>query len=232
MPGSKLTTFEEFKKLLKDNMTIMVGGFMTDGTPEQLIDAVLETGVKNLTLIANDAGYPERGTGKNDAGYPERGTGKLIGNGRVKKLIASHIGLNPNAGKLLNSGDMEILLVPQGTLAECIRAKGAGLGGILTPTGLGTLVQNGKDVIEIDGRKFILEKPLSADLALIDASYADKFGNGVNIGTTRNFNPVMALAADIVVLGTYVVKEIGELNPSMITIHGVLVDHIVKIKEV
>lgn len=220
MPCSKLTTFEDFKKLLKDDMTIMVGGFMTDGTPEQLIDAVLDSGVKNLTLIANDAGYPERGTGK------------LIGNGRVKKLIASHIGLNPDAAKLLNSGVMDILLVPQGTLAECIRARGAGLGGILTPTGMGTLVQNGKDVIEIDGRKFILEKPLSADLALIDASYADKFGNGVNIGTTRNFNPVMALAADIVVLGTYVVKEFGELNPSMITIHGVLVDHIVKIKEV
>jgi len=220
MPRSKITSIIDFKKLLRDGMTIMVGGFMTDGTPEELMDAVLETGVKNLTVIANDGGYPDRGTGK------------LIGNGRVKKLVASHVGLNPNVARLMNSGEMEVLLIPQGTLAECIRAKGAGLGGILTPTGLGTLVQDGKDIIDVDGRKFILEKPLSADLAIIEATYADKFGNGVNIGTTRNFNPVMALAADKVVLGTYIVKETGELNPSMITIHGVLVDHLVKIKEV
>jgi acetate CoA/acetoacetate CoA-transferase alpha subunit len=132
----------------------------------------------------------------------------------------------------MNAGEIEVRLVPQGTLVECIRAQGAGLGGILTPTGLGTLVQEGKTIIDIDGRPFLLEKPIPADLAIIEASYADKFGNGVNIGTTRNFNPVMALAADIVVLGTFDIKEIGELNPSMITIHGVLVDHIVKIKEV
>lgn len=220
MLRSKVTTFDDFKKLLKDYMSIMVGGFMTDGTPEQLIDAILETEVKNLTIIANDGGYPDRGTGK------------LISNGRVKTLIASHVGLNPNVAVLMNAGEIDVRLVPQGTLVECIRAKGAGLGGVLTPTGLGTLVQEGKEIIEVDGRKFILEKPLSADLAIIESTYADKFGNGVNIGTTRNFNPVMALAADIVVLGTYVVKEIGELNSSMITIHGVLVDYIVKLKEV
>jgi len=196
MPRSKLTTFDDFKKLLKDDMTIMIGGFMADGTPEQLIDAILETDVKNLTIIANDGGYPDRGTGK------------LIGNGRVKTLIASHVGLNPDVARLMNAGEIDLRLVPQGTLAECIRAKGAGLGGILTPTGLGTLVQDGKSVIAVDGRNYILEKPLAADLAIIEASYADKFGNGVNIGTTRNFNPVMALAGDIVVLGTYDVKEI------------------------
>ncbi len=220
MLRSKVTTLDDFRNLLKDDMTIMVGGFMADGTPEQLIDAILETDVKNLTLIANDGGYPERGTGK------------LIGNGRVKTLIASHVGLNPNVARLMNAGDIDVRLIPQGTLVECIRAKGAGLGGILTPTGIGTLVQEGKEVIEVDGRSFILEKPISADLAIIEATYADKFGNGVNIGTTRNFNPVMALAADVVVLGTYIIKEVGELNPSMITIHGLLVDHVVKIKEV
>jgi len=219
MPRAKLSSISDFKKLLKDGMTIMVGGFMTDGTPEQLIDAVLESGVKDLTLI------------NNDGGYPERGVGKLIGNGRVKTLIASHVGLNPTVAKLMNSGEMEVILVPQGTLAERIRAKGAGLGGILTPTGLGTLVQEGKDVIEIDGKKYILEKPLAADLAIVEATYADKFGNGVNVGTTRNFNPVMALAADTVVLGTYEVKELGEVDPSAVTIYGVLVDHIVKIEE-
>jgi acetate CoA/acetoacetate CoA-transferase alpha subunit len=220
MPKAKLSSISDFKKLLKDGMTIMVGGFMTDGTPEQLIDAVLECGVKNLTLI------------NNDGGYPERGVGKLIGNGRVKTLIASHVGLNPTVAKLMNSGEMEVILVPQGTLAERIRAKGAGLGGVLTPTGLGTLVQEGKDVIEVDGKKYILEKPLAADLAIVEATYADKFGNGVNVGTTRNFNPVMALAADVVVLGTYEVKELGEVDPSTVTIYGVLVDHIVKIEEV
>lgn len=220
MPKSKLISKEQFKALLKDDMTIMVGGFMTDGTPEQLIDFVLESGVKNLTLI------------NNDGGYAERGIGKLIGNGRVKTLIASHVGLNPTVGKLMNSGELEVILIPQGTLAEQIRAKGVGLGGILTPTGLGTLVQTGKDIIEVDGKKFLLEKPMGADLALVDASYADDFGNGVNIGTTRNFNPLMATAADVVIVGAYKVHAKGELDPSHITIHGVLVDYVVKIEEV
>ena len=219
MPKSKLTTLDEFKALLKDGMTIMVGGFMTDGTPEQLINVVVESGVKNLTLI------------NNDGGYPERGIGKLIANGQVKKLIASHVGLNPTVAKLMNSGEMEVDLVPQGTLAERIRAKGAGLGGILTQTGLGTLVQEGKQVIESEGKKYLLEVPLAADLAIIEATYADKFGNGVNIGTTRNFNPLMALAADKVVLGTYKLQELGEVDPSTVTIYGVLVDHIVQIEE-
>jgi len=219
MPKSKLTSIEDFKKLLKDDMTIMVGGFMTDGTPEQLIDAVLESGVKNLTLI------------NNDGGYPERGIGKLIGNGRVKTLIASHVGLNPTVAKLMNAGALELILVPQGTLAEQIRAKGAGLGGVLTPTGLGTLVQEGKQVIEVDGKKYILEKPMKADLAIVEATYADTFGNGVNIGTTRNFNPLMALAADVVVMGAYEVREPGKVDPSSVTIHGVLVDYLVEIVE-
>lgn len=219
MPKSKLTSIDDFKKLLRDGMTIMVGGFMTDGTPEQLIDAVLESGVKNLTLI------------NNDGGYPERGIGKLIGNGRVKTLIASHVGLNPTVAKLLNAGELELILVPQGTLAEQIRAKGAGLGGVLTPTGLGTLVQEGKQVIEVDGKKYLLEKPIHADLAIIEATYADTFGNGVNVGTTRNFNPLMALAADTVIMGTYEVREPGQIDPSIVTIHGVLVDYLVKIVE-
>ena len=155
MTKSKLTTLDEFKALLKDGMTIMVGGFMTDGTPEQLINAVVESGVKNLTLI------------NNDGGYPERGIGKLIANGQVKKLIASHVGLNPTVAKLMNSGEMEGDLVPQGTLAERIRAKGAGLGGILTQTGLGTLVQEGKQVVESEGKKYLLEVPLAADSAMV-----------------------------------------------------------------
>ncbi|RTL03031.1 MAG: CoA transferase subunit A [Proteobacteria bacterium] len=220
MPQSKVIAKDKFKSLLKNNMKVMVGGFMTDGTPEQLIDAMVESGVKNLTIICNDGGYPDRGVGK------------LIANGQVKTLIASHVGLNPNVAKLMNSGELEVQLVPQGTLAEIIRAKGAGLGGVLTPTGLGTLVQEGKDVITVSGKQYLLEKPLGADLALVDASYADNFGNGVNIGTTRNFNPLMAMAADLVVMGTYDVREPGTIDPSSVTIHGVLIDYIVKIEEV
>lgn len=220
MPQSKVIAKDKFKSLLKDNMKVMVGGFMTDGTPEQLIDVMVESGVKNLTIICNDGGYPDRGVGK------------LIANGQVKTLIASHVGLNPNVAKLMNSGELEVQLVPQGTLAEIIRAKGAGLGGVLTPTGLGTLVQEGKDVITVSGKQYLLEKPLGADLAVVDASYADNFGNGVNIGTTRNFNPLMAMAADLVVMGTYEVREPGTVDPSSVTIHGVLIDYIVKIEEV
>lgn len=220
MPKSKLTTIEYFKSVLRDGMTVMVGGFMTDGTPEELIDAMVNSGVKNLTII------------NNDGGYPGKGVGKLIANGQVKTLIASHVGLNPHVAELMNNGQMEVKLVPQGTLAECIRAKGAGLGGILTPTGIGTLVAKGKEIIEIDGKKYLLEKPISADIAVIEASYADTFGNGVNLGTTRNFNPLMALAADLVFLGTYEIRECGNVDPSIVTIHGVLVDHIIKIGEV
>lgn len=220
MPKVKLTSFNEFKQLIHDNMTIMVGGFMTDGTPEQLIDLIVQTGVKNLTII------------NNDGGYPERGVGKLIANGQVKTLITSHVGLNPNVAKLVNSNQLELILVPQGTLAERIRAKGAGLGGILTPTGVGTLVAENKQLIEVDGKQYLLETPLHADLAIIEATYADSFGNGVNIGTTRNFNPLMAMAADKVIMGTYQIKEIGEIDPSIVTIFGVLVDHVIQIEEI
>lgn len=220
MPKTKITTINEFKKLLRNDMVIMIGGFMADGTPEQLIDAMIESKASGLTII------------NNDGGLPGRGIGKLIANGQVKKLIASHVGLNPMVATLMNSGEMEVLLVPQGTLAEQIRAKGSGLGGVLTPTGLGTLVQNGKQVIEVDGNKFLLEKPLGADLAIVEADYSDTYGNGVNLGTTRNFNPLMALAADKVVMGSYKIEDTGQIDPSTVTIPGVLVDHIIKIEEI
>ena len=220
MAKNKLTSLADFKNLLKDDMVIMVGGFMTDGTPEHLINVMVESGVKNLTII------------NNDGGYPERGIGKLIANRQVKTLITSHVGLNPTVAKMMNSGELELKLVPQGTLIEQIRAKGSGLGGVLTKTGLGTLVEQGKQVVTIDGENFLLEKPLGADLAIVEATYADTFGNGVNIGTTRNFNPVMALAADKVVMGSFKVVECGEVDPSYVTIPGVLVDYLVKIEEV
>ncbi len=205
---------QAFMALLHDNQTIMVGGFMACGTPETLIDWVVESGVGNLTIICNDAGFKDRGVGK------------LIANDQVKTLIASHIGLNPEAGAHMSAGTMQCELVPQGTLAERIRAHGAGLGGILTPTGVGTIVEEGKRVIETDGTKYLLELPLGADLALIDARVADRHGNLVYDKTARNFNPVMAMAAKTVVALAH--ETTATLDPENVVTPHVLVDHIVK----
>ncbi len=212
----KIVDKEFVKSLLKDGMTVMVGGFMANGTPEVLIDAVLEKGTKDLTIICNDGGYPDRGVGR------------LIAEGRVVKLITSHIGLNPLAGQFMNEGKLEVVLVPQGTLAEQIRAKGAGLGGVLTPTGVGTDVSEGKETINIDGVEYLLEKPLSADLALIRGSYIDKAGNIFYKGTTRNFNPLMATAADVVIAGCEQLVEIGEIEKEAIVTPCIFVDYVVE----
>ncbi len=197
---------EKFKNLLKDSMIVMVGGFLTNGTPEGLIDLVLEANVKDLTIICNDGGYPDKGVGK------------LIANNQVKKLITSHIGTNPLVGSLMQENKIEVELVPQGTLVERIRAYGAGLGGVLTPTGLDTMVQEGKQVIKLKERKYILEEALGADLALIGGAIADNYGNLKYNKTMRNFNPIMAMAAKIVICEP---KEIiDEINPeNVITPH-------------
>jgi len=204
---------------IKDGAVIMVGGFMTCGTPEILIDALVKKGVKNLTIICDDGGWPDKGVGR------------LIANGQVKRLIASHVGLNPEVARRSNTDveadKLELTLVPQGTLAERIRAGGAGLGGILTPTGVGTVIAEGKQVINIDGKDFLLEKPLRAGFALIRASLIDKFGNTVFYGTTKNFNPLMAAAADYVIAGACEIVEIGGIDPNAVHLSGVLVDAIV-----
>ncbi len=197
---------EKFKNLLKDGMVVMVGGFLTNGTPEGLIDLVLEANVKDLTIICNDGGYPDKGVGK------------LIANNQVQKLITSHIGTNPLVGSLMQENKIEVELVPQGTLVERIRAYGAGLGGVLTPTGLDTMVQEGKQVIKLKERKYILEEALGADLALIGGAIADNYGNLKYNKTMRNFNPIMAMAAKTVICEP---KEIiDEINPeNVITPH-------------
>ena len=204
---------------IKDGAVIMVGGFMACGTPEILVDALVKKGVKNLTIICNDGGTPEKGVGK------------LIGNGQVKKLIASHVGLNPEVARRMNTDveadKLDVLLVPQGTLAERIRAYGAGLGGVLTPTGVGTIVGDGKQVLNIDGRDYLLEKPLRADFALIRPSKVDKFGNCVFYGTTRNFSPIMATAADCVIAGACEIVETGGIDPNIIHLSGIFVNVIV-----
>lgn len=184
-----LLELNKLKDHVFDGMSIMVGGFMVVGTPEFLIDELVKTGVKDLTIICNDAGLPGHGVAK------------LISNGQVKTLIASHIGLNPEAGKLMSSGEMECILIPQGTLAERIRSGGAGLGGFLTPTGIGTIVEDGKQIINTNGKDYILELPLRADLALLEGTTVDEFGNVLYTKTTRNFNPVMATATDVVIVG-------------------------------
>lgn len=216
---NKIKTAAEAVAPIQDGASIMVGGFMACGTPEILIDALVEKNVRNLTIICNDAGVPGRGVGK------------LVDNGQVKTLIASHVGLNPEVGRRMNSQNeeerIECLLVPQGTLAERIRSGGTGLGGFLTPTGVGTIVAEGKQVLHVNGRDYLLELPLRADFALLRGSITDKFGNTIYNATTRTFNPMMAMAADHVIVGTCAIVEVGELDPNCVVTSGIFVDSIV-----
>lgn len=210
----KEITLEEAVSKIKDGMTIMVGGFLAVGAPVQIIDAIVEKGVKNLTIICNDTAFPDKSLGK------------LVVNHQVKKLYVSHIGTNPETANQMNAGELEIEFCPQGTLAERIRAKGAGLGGVLTTTGLGTIVEKGKEKIKVDGKEYLLEKPLGADVALIGASIADESGNLIYRGTTQNFNPTMATAADLVIVEAEKVVKTGELSPESIHTPGIYVDYI------
>ncbi len=210
----KLIKKQNIKDLLFDGMSIMVGGFMTIGTPLEIIDAIYESGVKDLTIICNDAGLPEKGVGK------------LITNGQVRKLVASHIGLNPEAGQRMSNETMEVILVPQGTLAEQIRAGGNGLGGFLTPTGIGTMVEEGKKIIQVNGSDYILEEPIRADLAILYGSEVDTYGNTVYTKTIRNFNPIMATATDkVIVQARNIVKSI---NPDYVMTPHIFVDYVVE----
>jgi acetate CoA/acetoacetate CoA-transferase alpha subunit len=204
---------------IEDGAVIMVGGFMACGTPEILIDALVKKGVRELTIICNDAGLPGRGVSK------------LLENGQIKTLMASHVGLTPEVARRMNTDvaadKLECILIPQGSFAEKIRAGGAGLGGFLTPTGVGTLVAEGKEVIAVDGREYLLEKPLRAGFALIRASKIDTFGNTVFNGTTRNFSPMMATAANYVIAGACEIVEPGGIDPNSIHVSGIFIDAIV-----
>ncbi len=213
---NKFITLEEAVAKLKDGMSVMVGGFLTGGGPNTIMEAVANSGIKDLTIICNDAAYADRSLGK------------VIANGQVKKLITSYIGSNSVAIDLMNQSILEVEFSPQGTLAERIRAAGAGLGGVLTPTGLGTTVENGKQIVEVDSRSFILEKPIKADIAFIGASVADHSGNLYYKGTTRNFNPLMAMAADIVIVEAEEIWETGSIEPESVHTQGILVDYIYK----
>ena len=204
---------DTFISLLKDGQSIMFGGFLACGTPERLVDWILESKVKDLTLIGNDAGWPDRGIGK------------LIANNRVKKIIVSHIGTNPEAGKKMHEGTLEVELVPQGSLIEKIRAFGAGLGGILTPTGFKTIAEKDKRIIEVNHTPYILEEALGADLAIIESRASDHLGNLVYDKTARNFNPVIATAAKTVVALTF--NKVEEIDPECVVTPHIFVDYLV-----
>ncbi|OAQ15337.1 acetate CoA-transferase subunit alpha [Bibersteinia trehalosi Y31] len=213
---SKLISIGEVRAHFSDGMTLMSGGFMGCGAPELIIKEILDAGIKDITLISTDTAMVDTGVGP------------LIVNGRVKKLYASHIGTNPETGKRMISGELEVELCPQGTLAERIRAGGAGLGGILTPTGVGTVVEEGKQKLTIDGVEYLLERPLTADVAIIKADIADESGNLVFAGSARNFNPLMALAGKTVIVQATKVVKAGEIDPNMVMIPAAVVDYIVK----
>lgn len=213
---SKVTTIAQAMEAVQDSMTVMIGGFLGVGTPENLIDELLTKGTKNITVIANDTAMPDKGIGK------------LIVSRQLKEVVVSHIGTNPETGRQMNASELEVKLVPQGTLAEQIRAGGSGLGGVLTPTGLGTIVAEGKDIIKVDGREFLLEKPLKADVALIKAHTADKAGNLLFHGSARNFNPLMAMAAQVVIVEAENIVEVGQIDPDQVMTSGIFVHWIVQ----
>ena len=204
----------EAGKLVGDGSSIMVGGFIQCGVPKKVVDAIADIGTKNLTLISIDTSFVDKDRGR------------LVANKQLKKAIVSHIGLNPETGRQMQAGELEVELVPMGSLVERIRCAGSGLGGALTPTGVGTIVEEGKDVLDIDGKKFLLEKPLHADYAVIYGTKADKYGNVAYYGTTRNSNPVMATAAKTVIVE---VDEVVDcLDPNEVVIPGLFVDYIAK----
>jgi acetate CoA/acetoacetate CoA-transferase alpha subunit len=193
----------------------MIGGFMGVGTPEGVVDELLRQGKRELTVIANDTALPGVGIGK------------LVTGGAVRKVIASHIGLNPETQNKMLAGTMEVELIPQGTLIERIRAAGFGLGGILTPTGVGTVVEEGKRKLEIDGREFLVETALHADFALVQAFVADYFGNLTYALTARNFNPVIAMAADTVIVEAEHIVPVGMISPDQVMTPAPIVDYLI-----
>lgn len=217
----KIISAKEAVSMIKDGDSLMIGGFLGCGSPLKIIDEIAESNLKDLTLICNDSGIynPEKNIVK--------GVAKIVLKKKFKKIIASHIGTNRETGRQMNEGETEVILVPQGTLAERIRAAGAGLGGILTPTGVGTEVQNGKQIIEVNGKQYLLELPLYADFALIKAKKADKAGNLVYSKSARNFNPVMATAAKTVIAEVDEIVEIGEIDPEDVITPSIFVHYLV-----
>jgi acetate CoA/acetoacetate CoA-transferase alpha subunit len=206
---------EDAVAMIPNGASLMVGGFMGTGTPERVIDELVRQRRRDLVVIANDTATPARGIGK------------LVAAGLVGKTITSHIGLNPDTQKKMLAGDMVVDLVPQGTLIERIRAGGCGLGGILTPTGVGTVVEEGKRKIDIDGKSYLLETALRADFALVHAFLADYIGNLAYALTARNFNPVIAMAGGTVIATSDHIVPVGVIAPDHVVTPAAIVDYLV-----
>ena len=206
---------QEAVEKIPHGASLMIGGFMGVGTPERVIDELVRQGKRDLTVIANDNAMPGRGIGK------------LVSAGLLRRTIASHIGLNPETQQQMIAGRLQVDLVPQGTLIERIRAGGFGLGGVLTPTGVGTLVEDGKQKVAIDGKDFLVEPALCADFALVHAFLADYLGNLCYALTARNFNPVIAMAADTVIATAENIVPVGVIPPDQVVTPAPLVDYLV-----
>ncbi|WP_044470258.1 CoA transferase subunit A [Mannheimia massilioguelmaensis] len=219
MLKSKVYTKAEIAEKFHDGMKLMSGIFACKGCPDRLVDIIVEKGCKNIELISNDAGDPGIGLGK------------LYDAHLVSVANHSHIGMNPYVTELINQGLVKLNLFPQGTLAEKIRAGGAGLGGVLTKTGLGTIAQEGREVLEVDGQQYIFEKPFRGEIAIVRAHKADKFGNLVYKGAARNFNPLVAMAADLVIVEADEIVDVGEIDPESVITPGVFVDMILSNEE-
>ncbi len=210
--------YADLRSRFRDGMSIFFGGFIGVGTPDGIVRELLASGVKDLTIIGNDTATADTGIGV------------LVANRRVRKVIASHIGTNAETGRQMIAGELEVDLVPQGTLAERIRCGGAGLGGVLTPTGVGTIVEEGKTKLCFDGIDYLVERALRADLAILKAWRADEKGNLVYRRAARNFNPLMALAGDDVVAEVEEIVATGEIDPDHVMTPGVLVKSIILAK--
>ncbi|PFA70134.1 acyl CoA:acetate/3-ketoacid CoA transferase subunit alpha [Bacillus sp. AFS015802] len=218
---NKMSDYEEIKHFFHDEMTMMFGGFGGVGSPPTILNHLLKWGVKDLTIIGNDTGFPHIGIGQ------------LVAQNRVKKVIASHIGSNPIAGRLMSEGKLEVEFSPQGILAERIRAGGVGLKGVVTEIGVDDPYLNkGKTFLEMDGNRYLYESALVAEVGIVFAKKADTFGNLIYDKSARNTNPLIAMAADITIVEAEEVVGYGELDPEEIVTSGVFVDHIVLSKGV
>jgi len=207
---------EQAAEMIPDGAVLLIGGFMGVGSPHRLIDAIVARGATDLTVVANDTALPGKGIGK------------LISAGAISRAIVSHIGLNQETQQKMIAGEIDVELVPQGTLVERIRAAGVGLGGVLTATGIGTPVAEGKQIVETGGRQYLLEQPIHGDFALIAAHQADYVGNLCYSLTAHNFNPVMALAAETVIAEPQLIVPVGVIPPDVVKTPGALIDHLLE----
>ncbi|PUA34720.1 CoA transferase subunit A [Paenibacillus elgii] len=212
---SKVAGLEDALQHIRDGMTLMYGGFGGVGNPPSLCQGILDKGVRDLVLIGNDCAFPDIGIGR------------LITAGRARKVIVSHIGSNPNAGRFMNEGVLEVEFSPQGTLAERVRAGGVGLGGIFVDVGIGTIAEEGKQQIVLDGKPYLIETALTAEVSIVHAQKADPYGNLIYDKSARNFNPLVAMAGDYTIAEVDEIVPLGELDPECIVTPGIYVDMVI-----